>query len=165
VTRAALVLLVVALIAMSLWGMRRGWRNRAGRQHQLVEPLDAPPPDSVLSAPVAGLFVGTATQGDWLDRIVVYDLGVRSACEISWSHAGIWFDRVGARGLFVPAADVTTVRTDRGVAGTVRARDSVIVVTWGLGGVMLDTGFRAADSAGHGTVLDGLVTTFSAGVQ
>jgi hypothetical protein len=114
---------------------------------------------------VAGLFVGTATSGDWLDRIVVFDLGIRSQCVVSWSSSGIWFDRTGARGLFIPAGQVTSVRTDRGVAGTVRARDSVIIVTWRLGDSMLDTGFRAADSAGHSTVLDGLVTTFSAGVQ
>ena len=44
-----------------------------------------------------------------------------------------------------------------GVEGTVRAKDSVIVVTWKLGTATLDTGFRADETAAHGTVLDGLV--------
>ena len=164
-TRAALVILVLGLIALSLWGMRRGWLNRARRQDHLDEPISEPPPGWDATGAVTGLFVGTATHGDWLDRIVVFDLGVRSQCSVSWSNSGIWFDRVGARGLFLPADEVVSVRTDRGVAGTVRARDSVIVVTWRLGDVTLDTGFRAGDSAGHASVLDGLMATFSADVQ
>jgi hypothetical protein len=163
--RIALVLVVLLLIALALWGMRRGWRNRAARQADIPEPSDAAPADAVLSAPVEGLFAGTGTHGDWMDRIVVFDLGVRSRASISWGPEGIWLERVGARSLFIPADRVVGVRTDRGVAGTVRGRDSMVVVTWRLGDRVVDTGFRADASSDHATVLDGLVSTFAAGVE
>ena len=84
------------------------------------------------------------------------DLGVRSRASASCSSDGIWLDRTGARSVFIPAADVVRLRLDRGVASTVRAKDSVIVVTWRLGDATIDTGFRADDTPGHRAVLDGL---------
>ena len=57
------------------------------------------------------------------------------------------------------------MRTDRGVAGTVRSKDGMVVVTWRLGDRVVDTGFRADATTDHATVLDGLVTTFATGVQ
>ena len=125
----------------------------------------SPPADALLSDPIEGLFAGTGTNGDWMDRIVVHDLGVRSRATIAWGTEGIWLDRSGARSVFIPAAAVVGVRTDRGVAGTVRSKDGMVVVTWRLGDRVVDTGFRADATADHATVLDGLVTTFATGVQ
>lgn len=163
--RIALVLGVVLLIALALWGMRRGWVHRAARQDALPAPAETPPVDAALGEPVAGLFAGTGMRGDWMDRVVVHDLGVRSRAGLSWGSAGIWLDREGARGVFIPADAIVGVRADRGVAGTVRARDSMVVVSWLLGDRVLDTGFRADSSADHATVLDGLMATFATGVQ
>ncbi len=163
--RVALVLIVLVLIGLALWGMRRGWLNRARRQNDIPAPADERPSSVVVGAPVEGLYAGTGVNGDWMDRIVVHDLGVRSRATIAWGPGGIWLDRQGARSLFIPAADVLSVRADRGVAGTVRSKDSMAVITWRLGGRILDTGFRADVSSDHVTVLDGLVATFATGVQ
>jgi hypothetical protein len=163
--RVVLVAVVLALIGLALWGMRRGWVNRQQRQAWIAEPLDAPSADAELCEAVPGLFIGTAMAGDWMDRVAVHDLGVRSRSNASWGGSGIWFDRTGARGVFIPAADVEGVRVDAGIAGTVKARDSVIVVTWRLGEAVIETGFRADDTGGHATVLGGLTSTFGAGVQ
>lgn len=154
--RIGLVVVVLVLIGLALWGMRRGWENRRGRQLWIAEPPEAPTSSAGFSPPVEGLFLGTSTAGDWMDRIVVHDLGVRSRAGVSWSAAGIWLDRVGARSLYIPAGDVVGLRLDRGVAGTVRAKDSVIVVTWRLGDAVLDTGFRADETSGHEAVAAGL---------
>lgn len=156
--RIVLVVIVVALIALALWGMRRGWRNRQGRQEWIPAPLDTPG-NAELSAPIEGLFIGTAMAGDWMDRIAVHDLGVRSRASMQWGAEGIYLDRVGARSVFIPSADIEGIRLDRGVAGTVKAKDSVIVVTWRLGEAMVDSGFRADDGVGHAAVLDGLAQT------
>lgn len=161
--RIGLVVVVLVLICLALWGMRRGWTNRAARQAGIPEPPDSAPDSAEFSPPVAGLFLGTSAAGDWLDRIVVFDLGVRSRAHVSWGTAGIWIDRVGARSLFIPAEGIVDARTDQGVAGTVKAKESVVVVTWKLGDAVLDTGFRADDTPGHGAVLDGLLSTYATG--
>lgn len=163
--RIALVVVMLVLIGLALWGMRRGWVNRQRRQQDIPAPAAEPEPDASLGPAVEGLFLGTGRHGDWMDRIAVHELGVRSRALMAWGPSGIWFDREGARSVFVPADDVVAIRADRGVAGTVRARDSVIVVTWVLGPVTVDTGFRADDTADHSTVLDGLMATFARGVQ
>lgn len=154
--RIVLVLVTLLLIGLALWGMRRGWLNRQRRQDWIPQPLDAPVSDAGFSHPVEGLFLGSSRSGDWMDRIVVFDLGVRSRAEVSWSTDGIWLDRVGSRSVFIPADAIIHLRLDRGVASTVRAKDSVIVVTWRLGAAVIDTGFRADDTPGHHAVLDGL---------
>ena len=78
---------------------------------------------------------------------------------------GVWIERIGARSLFIPAAAIEGVRADRGVAGTVRGKDSMVVVTWRLGDRVLDTGFRADVSTEHATVLDGLMAQFATEVR
>ena len=163
--RIGLVVLVVALIALALWGMRRGWMNRQRRQADIPAPLDQPLGTAAQGDPIEGLFIGTATAGDWMDRIAVHDLGVRSRASLAWSTDGIWMDRVGARSVMIPADDIVGIRLDRGVAGTVKAKDSVVIITWRLGDALVDTGFRADDAAGHRTVLDGLTATFGAGSE
>lgn len=163
--RVGLIAALIALIVLALWGMRRGWVHRQQRQADLPIPADVTPEDFTGDQCVAGLFAGTGVHGDWMDRIAVHDLGVRSRAEVSWSAAGIWFERQGARSIFIPAAAIEDVRADRGVAGTVRAKDSIIVLTWRLGDRLLDTGFRADASPDHRTVLDGLMATFSTGVR
>lgn len=161
--RLALVALMLAIIAVVLWGMLRGWRSRQRRQADLPPPapFDSIAHDDDSSRPeVTGLYVGTSTAGDWLDRIAVHGLGVRSRARVSWSRVGIGFERDGASSFSIPAGDVEAFRTDRGVAGTVRAKDSVIIITWRLGSRMVETGFRADDSVEHRTLLDGLMAIF-----
>ena len=163
--RLALVAVFVSIIVVTLWAMRRGWRSRQRWQ------ADIPPPpvlDSALvsvdeGSGVQGLYLGTAIAGDWLDRVAVHGLGVRSRAEIYSTARGIAIVREGAPSFFIPRADIVGVRVDRGVAGTVRAKDSVIVVTWRLGTVEVDTGVRADDGAGHRTLLDGPMAAFRAG--
>ena len=156
--RLGLVALMLAIIAATLWAMRRGWQARMRRQADLGEPAEAtgePTPDAV-----PGLYIGTAFTGDWLDRVAAHGLGVRSRANLDFSTEGIAIYRSGAPSLWIPAADILAVRVDRGVAGTVRSKDSVLVVTWRLGDRDLDTGFRADEAAGHRTLLDGLMSTF-----
>lgn len=163
--RLVLIAILVLVIAACLWAMRRGWVNRKARQADVPEPPDHPPADAGLGRPIDGLFAGTGTNGDWLDRIVVHDLGIRSRARLSFGPGGIWLDREGARSVFIPAPDVVGVRADRGVAGTVRDRDGMIVVTWRLGPRVVDTGFRADAGEDHRTCLDGLMTQFAPEVR
>jgi hypothetical protein len=136
----ALLLLILLALYLLMW---RGWRRRAARQAD-VPPLPERP--KALSAdvipPVRGVYVSSTTAGDWLDRIVVRDLGVRSRAVMHVTGAGVSFDREGASDVFIPAAWLRGVRREGGMAGKFVGRDGLIVITWELGDRMLDTGFR-----------------------
>jgi hypothetical protein len=154
------VVLLLAGLVMAL--MRRGWRRRAARQADLP-PLPATPAPCAaeLLAPVAGYYVSSTSAGDWLDRIVVRDLGVPSRAVVRVSAAGVLFERAGASDVFVPAARLRGVRREAGMAGKFVETGGLVVLTWQLGDRLLDTGFRAVragDSAALVAATSGLVT-------
>lgn len=157
--RILLIALIVALIALAVWGMRVGWRNRQRRQADIPAPLAAGESGyDVWQAQAPGVFIGTSRAGDWLDRIAVHDLGVRSRATCHVGEGGVWFEREGARGVFIPRVQIVGVRIDRGVAATVRSVDSVIVVTWNLGNTTIESGFRPDAASDQRTLLDRCVT-------
>ena len=144
------------------WLMLRGWRRRAARQAD-VPPLCPRPADlgAQLLGPVEGIYVTSTTAGDWLDRIVVRDLGVRSQATARVTPAGVSFDRVGATDVFVPAAWLRGVRREKGMAGKYVEEGGLVVLTWELGERLLDTGFRArraAEADALVAAVEGLVT-------
>lgn len=142
--RILLVLVVLGVIALVLLAMRAGWRGRARRQADIAEP---PLPPEALAAPlcgpVSGVYLGSTHHGDWLDRIVVHELGVRSRATAEIGPEGLVLRREGARDVFIPAASMRGAGMARGIAGKAYERDGVLVVTWELGGRLVDTGFRA----------------------
>lgn len=140
---AGLVFLLVVPVLFGL--MYLGWRRRGQDQADVVAPAAEPPPAGVGEAlldPVEGLYVSSVRAGDWLDRVVVHGLGVRSTATLHAGRAGLWFERRGARSVWVPAADVRAVRVEAGIAGKYTVGEGLLVVRWRLGDVELDTGFR-----------------------
>ena len=134
------ILGTLLILAAGYYGMLRGWRNRQSRQADLA-PLPVVPEGKVKG--VEGVYVATTTAGDWMDRIAVHELGVRSTADLAVSEAGLIFHRQGAADVFIPVDHLTGVRTDRGIAGKVTAEKSgLVVVTWNHDGRALDTGFR-----------------------
>ena len=153
--RILLVLVVVAVIGLVLLGMRRGWKRRARSQGEIPappEPGGEPGGDGVVS----GVFVGSTSHGDWLDRIVVHDLGVRSRVVIQVRSDGVALWRHGARDVFIPAESLRGADLARGLAGKAYERDGVLVVTWELGGRLIDTGLRADASADQSVLLESI---------
>ena len=146
--RLLLVAIVLAVIAAVLAGMRRGWRNRAARQGDIAE-LPEPPTtlEPLTLPPVHGVYLGSTTAGDWLDRIVVHGLGVRSRAALEAGPQGVLLRRSGAPDVFIPSGCLREARADRGIAGKAYERDGVLVVTWDLDGRLIDTGFRADEAA------------------
>lgn len=140
--RLLLVALVLGVIALVLWGMRRGWRNRQQRQAHLPDPTAIPDADATEADRVTGVYLGSVSAGNWLDRIAAHGLGTRSRVEISVRGDGIAVYRTGARSFFVPTADIVAVRRERGIAGKAFEKDAVVVLTWMLGDTALDTGIR-----------------------
>ena len=146
--RLLLAAVVLAVIAVVLVGMRRGWRNRASRQGD-VSALPVPPValEPLTLDPVHGVYLGSTAAGDWLDRIVVHGLGVRSRAALEAGPQGVLMRRSGAPDVFIPSECLREARSDRGIAGKAYERDGVLVVTWDLDGRLIDTGFRADEAA------------------
>lgn len=148
------------VVAAGWFGMYRGWRNRQARQADLA-PLPPVPDDKTKGT--EGVYVATTTAGDWMDRIAVHELGVRSNADLAVSKVGLIFRRQGAADVFIPADHLTGVRTDRGIAGKVTAEASgLVVVTWNHDGHELDTGFRPRRKADTAPLTDSISTLIGA---
>jgi len=145
--RLLLILGLLLLLALLIYGLYAGWRHRAARQSGLAELPVLPSelgPDLV--APMTGLYVSTTTAGNWQDRVVARGLGRRAAGAARLSAEGICIERDGESDIFIPAEDLVEVTTTPGIAGKVIGQaDGIVIMRWRLGGVALDSGFRADD--------------------
>ncbi|QTE27813.1 PH-like domain-containing protein [Pengzhenrongella sicca] len=168
-------LLTVALLALACAAvcaaMVAGWRGRARRTAVVVPELpDFPAADDAAlgparTAPIEGTYVSSTLAGDWLDRVVVHDLGVRSRAVTTVHAGGVCVQRTGARDLFIPAAALRGAAPAAGMAGKFVGRDGLVVLTWqapGPGGTALDTGLRPRRAADRALLLEAVRTLVAA---
>lgn len=155
------LLLVLVLVAVALVLIGLGWRNRLRRQADIPALPEAPDALGPALAEAEGQYVATTTAGDWLDRIAVHGLGLRTNAGLSVHCEGVLFDRAGAGPLFIPVERLTGVRQESGMAGKFVEQDGLLVLSWMLGTRELDTGFRsrrAEDKTALLTVLNDLIS-------
>ena len=155
-----LAMLAIAAVVFVLLAI--GWRNRLKRQADVdqLPPVPAAPGEPLAGA--EGQYVATTTGGDWLDRIAVHGLGIRTNSTLAVYPHGVLFDRSGAPALYIPAASLAGVRQDSGMAGKFVEKDGLLVLTWTHGSRELDTGFRtrrAADKDVLYTALQQLISS------
>ncbi|WP_207767492.1 PH-like domain-containing protein [Arthrobacter glacialis] len=148
-----LTLLIVAVAFALMWW---GWRNKLKRQGSVGE-LPAVPADlgaALISVP--GQYVVTTTAGDWLDRLAVHGLGIRTPAVVHVYSTAVVVERKGAQDLFIAAGELTEVGTKAGMAGKFVERDGLVVMSWLLAGTEVDTGFRTAEAGAKRPLLDAL---------
>jgi len=145
------VLFAVAVYALML----KGWRARQDRQQDLPEPPVAAGRARALAAPVPGLFVGTTSATDWLDRIAVHRLSDRSTADLVVAEDGVHLVREGLPELFIPLPELEAVSIEQSLAGKV-VSGGMLVLTWHLGARTLATAFRATEHAAHARLRDTL---------
>ena len=156
--RTLLTLLIVAGIATTYLLMLRGWRRSEARAAHIARPhdlLDAP----VVSGPWCGRFLGTTLAGQWLQRVNAHTLGVRSDASIAVTTRGINVTRPGSSSFGIPTGDVIAARADSGIAGRAYGTGGIVVVTFTLGGELLEFGMRFPSTADHIAALAALSTT------
>jgi len=135
--------------------MLKGWRGRQRRQGDLPAPPPAPAdPGRVLVGATPGLFVGTTSERDWLDRIAVHHLSDRSAGWLTVTDRGVSIEREGLADLHLPYASLIDAAPGDALAGKVVGRDGLLLLTWRLGERTLTSGFRADDHAAHRRLAD-----------
>ncbi|WP_144670486.1 hypothetical protein [Arthrobacter sp. U41] len=159
------LIFTLVLIGVALALIWFGWRNRLRRQSD-VDPLPPIPAELGTAVAVAdGQYVASTTAGDWLDRIAVHNLGIRTNAELSVHPEGVLFDRSGAGPVFIPAASLTGVRQESGMAGKFVEKDGLLVVSWMLGSRELDSGFRTRHADDKTTLLNALQDLIPAAPQ
>jgi hypothetical protein len=149
-------LAMLAIIAVVFVLLGIGWRSRLRRQSD-VEHL--PPVPDAPGEPLAeadGQYVATTTAGDWLDRIAVHGLGIRTTATLEVYPHGVLFGRAGAPDLYIPAASLTGVRQDSGMAGKFVEKDGLLVLAWVHGSHELDSGFRTRRAADKDMLFEAL---------
>lgn len=134
-------LAVIAVFCLLIW---LGWRSRKRRQSHLPAPAEVPAEliEADPSAAAEGMVIGTVKAEDYLDRIAVHQLGLRTTGRIEIHDGGVAIFRAGARNLFIPAEQVAYARTDRGVVGKFVEKDGAIILGWALGDQDVETAFR-----------------------
>lgn len=139
-----LAVIVLVLVVLVLWAlMYVGWRGRGRRQADVPRPPQAP--DSLREKATGGdagweaTYVSTTSTVDWLDRVSVHGLGVRSAARVLVDPAGVLIARIGAEDLFVPAAALRDVRRETMRAGKALAGGGLVVLEWSLGDTLVAT--------------------------
>jgi hypothetical protein len=139
----AAVLAIVIAVVIQL--MMRGWRRRARQQAELIGALpDMPEWTGAATITTRGVYVGCAMAPTWSERITAGDLAYRSKAVLSRYDAGILVQRIRAQPIWIPTESISAIRTERGVAGKVAARNGILAIRWRLpSGVKIDTGFRA----------------------
>ncbi|MGZ4666776.1 MAG: PH-like domain-containing protein [Frankiaceae bacterium] len=144
-----LALAVLAVAVLSFYGMWRGWRRRVREGHPDLPPLPAPPETGgrgrVLVPAVAGLYVGTVTAEDWLDRVAAEGLSLRATGRLHVSEQGVLIERDDGEPVWLPVTALRSVRIAEALAGHVMGRAGLLVVGWRHGSYELESGFRADD--------------------
>jgi carbamoyl-phosphate synthase small subunit len=147
--RAGLTALVVFVAFAVVVLMSRGRRRRAERNADVPPLLPAAAASGrPLLPPLRGLFLGTTSAGDWLDRVTAHGLGDRAAARLVLTREGIAVQRDDA-GFLIPREEIAGARTDEAHAGAWVGEGGILVVTWRHGERLLDTGFRADDQREH----------------
>ena len=157
--------ITVVIIAVVLLMIRAGWRNRLKRQADVEQLPEVPEAPGAALNTAEGQYVASTTAGDWLDRIAVHGLGIRTNATLAVYPHGVLFDRSGAPAVYIPAADLTAVRQDSGMAGKFVEKDGLLVLRWKLGTHELDTGFRTRRAADKTTLFESLQQLISAAPQ
>lgn len=157
-----ITVVIIAVVLLMIWA---GWRNRLKRQADVEQLPEVPEAPGAALNTAEGQYVASTTAGDWLDRIAVHGLGIRTNATLAVYPHGVLFDRSGAPAVYIPAGDLTAVRQDSGMAGKFVEKDGLLVLRWKLGTHELDTGFRTRRAADKTTLFESLQQLISAAPQ
>lgn len=134
------VIITIAAIVLGVGLILIGWRNLKARQADIPEPFEAFADE--VEHRFDGMYVATTKFDDWLARIAVHELGVRTNATLELGAAGLHLIRSGARDVHIPWEHYEEVKRSSGMIGKVVEKNGLIVITWAKDGTSFDTGFR-----------------------
>ena len=155
--RILLTLATLAFAALCYALMLKGWRARQGRQAEIPPPPVAPVAHAaVVVEAIRGLFVGTTSATDWLDRIAVHALADRATAWLAVATDGVHIAREGLPELYLPYDSLTGAGLGEALAGKVIGKGGLLLLSWRLGDAHLTSGFRADDHTVHPLLVEAI---------
>lgn len=153
------LLLVVVVFALMGWG----WHNKLKRQGGVAELPEVPAELGEPLISVPGQYVVTTSAGDWLDRLAVHGLGIRTPAVIHVHPTGILVQRSGAQDIYIAQEQFTELSTQAGMAGKFVEKDGLVVISWLLDGTAVDTGFRTTEAGAKAPLMETLSSLLPVG--
>lgn len=145
-TREQALVLVLALLAIALFGLWWGWRNRTKKYADLPAITEL-----ALSGELCGQFnlfyVATTEQGSPLERVAVRPLAFRGRCHLGVHTDGLDVSIVGEPSAVIPVGDITGVGVATWTIDKSVEQDGLIFVRWQWGNRSVESYFRAVDHA------------------
>ncbi|GAB3619588.1 hypothetical protein [Glutamicibacter sp. PS] len=132
--------ITIAVIVLAFILIALGWRNMKRRQQDVPAPYE--PFEDSEQARFTGMYVSTTRREDWLDRVAVHQLGIRSNAELSIGEDGVHLLRPGTTDLHIPYGATLEVQRGAGMAGKFVERDGLVIISWAKDDYEFDTGFR-----------------------
>lgn len=157
-----LTLLIVAVAFTLMWW---GWRNKLKRQADVGQLPEVPAELGEALISVPGQYVVTTSGGDWLDRLAVHGLGIRTPAVVHAYPSGILVERSGAQDIFIAKEHFTELATQAGMAGKFVEKDGIVVISWLLAGAEVDTGFRTTEAGAKHPLMETLQTLLPEGAK
>lgn len=146
-SKEVLIVISAGVPMLIIFGlMAWGWRNKLKRQGTLAHLPEVPDDlgEAIISVP--GQYVVTTSAGDWLDRVAVQSLGIRTPAVVHVHPEGVVIERKGGQNLFIAQDALTEVDTKAGMAGKFVEKDGLVVISWQLANAAVDTGFRTTEA-------------------
>lgn len=148
--------LILAALGLSYYGMWRGWRRR-GRRAPDLAPLASPPASpGAERCRVEGVYLGTSTAGNWLDRVVAQGLGATAEASVHVTKSGVIVDRVGSKPIWIASHKIDRVRLESAQAGEPLPEEGLVLMTWHHEEQGLDTGFAPRHAADRAVLVDAI---------
>lgn len=146
--RTLLTLLVIGVIALAFFAMRKGWQNKSKRK---VDQISTAIPNGAvaISTSVDARFAGSTTSGNWLDRITDQNLGTPRGISLQVFQEGLFMTDLGDFNLWISIESIKKIKTGQGIAGDVVEKNGMLLITWQLGDLAIDTGVRVNRHLDH----------------
>lgn len=161
--RLLLVGLTAAIIAVALWALSWGWRNRGRRQGLALPGVPDDVSRRAADLPAApGSYLGTVLRDQLLERVVAG--GTRAAADVVVGDFGVLVERQGEPPLFIAAPSITGLQIVPGMLQRHFGAHGVLLVDWVWGDTEVSSGIWFTDPAAQLATRDRIERTHREGV-
>lgn len=145
VDRTTPTIIIVSIIVLAVAGMYFGWRARVRKNADLAVPDSVPDSGGEEIAVGFGLYVATTLAAQPFERVASHGLGFRARTSVIIRDDGVAIEPTGRAPFFIPLAAILAVERATWAIDKAVEPGGLVVITWRLGEIELDSYFRMDD--------------------